>query len=167
MSGKTKIEWTDADVARFWQYVEKREHGCWEWAGGTFGGRYGQFRVGRFKVRAHRFSWLLAGNNIPDGLILCHRCDNVRCVNQDNLFLGTHADNAQDREKKQRGAGNRFARIGLKGTDNPSAKINEAVARSIRRLRLTGLSFKKIAERHGLSTSQIRNIVDRRSWNHV
>lgn len=166
MSNKSGIEWTNEIANRFWSYVEKSDD-CWIWTGGSFGGRYGQFRIGKKKIRAHRFSWLLAGNEIPDGMILCHKCDNVKCVRPDHLFVGTHADNAKDREEKGRGAGNRFARIGLKGTDNPASKINEAVVISIRRLKEKGYSLKAIAERHDLSKSQVSNILKNRNWTHV
>lgn len=131
------------------------------------GGRYGQFRVDKKKMKAHRVAWLLSGRSIEAGKILCHTCDNMRCVNPQHLFQGTHGDNAQDRETKGRGAGNRFARIGLKGIKNPSAKIDETVVISIRRLRSKGLTFKEIAARHDLSASQTRNIANNRSWSHV
>lgn len=88
---------------RFWGKVKKGE-GCWEWQGSINTTGYGQIYLGAGRRRSvtHRVSYELAKGPIPDGLVVMHSCDNPRCVNPDHLSVGTHADNAADRDAKGR-----------------------------------------------------------------
>lgn len=94
-------------VDRFERLVEKEPmSGCWLW-NGCAAGRYGHFRIGERAHKAHRAAYLIYRGSIPDGLLVCHKCDNGYCVNPDHLFLGTDQDNATDKSVKGRGAPSR------------------------------------------------------------
>lgn len=89
-------------AGRFWSKVDKGP-GCWTWTGATQNYGYGAVTIHGLTRRAHRVSWELAHGPIPDGLHVCHRCDNPPCVNPDHLFLGTAQDNVDDKDAKGRG----------------------------------------------------------------
>lgn len=87
----------------FMGYVHHEPNsGCWLW-GGSHRYGYGRFWVVDRHLLAHRLSWIFAGNEIPEGLCVLHRCDIPACVNPDHLFLGTQGANGRDMAKKNRG----------------------------------------------------------------
>jgi hypothetical protein len=93
----------EKDRARFWGYVVKGD-GCWEWRN-RLSRRYGRFAIGRRSAAAHRLSYVWAYGAFDEILLVCHRCDNPRCVRPDHLFLGTNADNMHDMKAKGRARG--------------------------------------------------------------
>ena len=131
------IEFTESSVQYFWNHVEKSEEGCWTWTG-TSAYRFGYGRIWLGKnggyVLAHRFSYLLNNGPIPDGLCVCHACDNPRCVRPDHLWTGTRSENTADRDRKGRGV-SWFALhpdLRLRGDDHPYRKHPELHARGDR-----------------------------------
>jgi hypothetical protein len=89
---------------RFWHFVAPMtdDRGCWEWLGARSGFGYGKSGYeGKF-LAAHRVSWEIHFGLIPEGMLVCHRCDNPSCCNPSHLFLGTAADNTRDMWNKGR-----------------------------------------------------------------
>ena len=77
---------------------------CIEWQGPRYPNGYGQVRLPKQRSRgAHRVAYEQAFGPIPEGMVVCHRCDNPPCVNPEHLFVGTQLDNQRDMRAKGRG----------------------------------------------------------------
>jgi hypothetical protein len=144
---------------RFWFHAIKGPE-CWEWGGHRSEG-YGILTIGpNQQGRANRFSYELHNGPIPDGLFVCHRCDNRACVRPDHLFLGTAQDNTTDMLAKGREARN----TGHPGESHSMAKLTEREVRAIRKA--TGPA-RIVAAKYNVSESTIYMIRGGHIWKHV
>ena len=75
--------------------------GCLIWQGRPRPDGYGVINVRCRTELAHRFAWRVRNGPVPKGALLCHRCDERRCVNPDHLFLGTWQANMDDLKAKR------------------------------------------------------------------
>jgi len=146
---------------RFWAMTDKQqEDECWNWTGSKARG-YGQITNGRKAYyKAHRLSWVIHNGPIPDGMEVCHTCDNKACVNPNHLFVGTHADNMRDMAKKGRGH-----KTGASGEENGQSKLTLNQVAHIRKLYSTGeYSQRALANEYQVSSSTIGMIVRNERW---
>lgn len=154
---------------RFWERVDKKENECWEWKGGRTHDNYGLFEAGTAKKRntymAHRFSYELHVESIPEGMIVRHKCDNPPCVNPQHLQLGTHLDNARDKIAR----GRTTKKMVVRGEDNGQSKLTEQTVKQI--LAISNEKFitsTELAEMFGTSPRNIRRILKGGdTWKHV
>ncbi len=146
---------------RFSRQMKMTEDGCWTWAAGMDKDGYGRFRGeydGQKYTFAHRYSWALHNKkNVPKGMLVCHSCDNPRCVNPDHLFVGTEADNMADMVSKNR------QHIPF-GVVNHRAVITEEQAL---RILADPRPYTQIAADFGVAASTIGSIKAKKSWAHL
>ena len=138
----------------------QEEDKCWEWQGAFKPNGYGQVTVGGrsgiggHKWYAHRLAYTLFVGPIPEGLLICHKCDNRKCCNPDHLFLGDYLDNQQDMARKDRSA---F------GERQASHKLTESDVREIRKLG-NSVAQSTIASVYGIGQPQVSRIIRRQQW---
>lgn len=124
---------------------------CWEWNGGTHGRGYGKLFDGTGTASAHRVAYTAWIGAIPDGMDVCHRCDNPPCMNPAHLFLGTRAENHTDKATKGRAG---------KGDTGWQARLTDAQVAAIRAA-ITGKRGQQaqLAREYGVSQATISLIV--------
>jgi hypothetical protein len=149
-------------IERFFKFISAQSHpnDCWEWLGVKSHQGYGNFTFNNHPVRAHRFSWELHGGTIPEGLLVCHHCDNPSCVNPLHLYVGTHVDNNNDTIKRGRN-------IDRKGSKHPCSVVTEKIALEIRSKSKQGQTGQELSREYGLCEATISNIKNRKSWTHI
>lgn len=154
-------------MERFWTKVDKGgPDECWLWTGAHNGRGYGQFWVSPRLVYAHRWSWERAnGCSVPDGMDVCHKCDNPPCVNPAHLFVGTRAVNLRDMAVK--GRASRHGRGGVRGSTHHNARLTEADIPVIRERLASGESRESIGRAYGVTRGAIRGIATGATWRQV
>lgn len=133
---------------------------CWTWLGSTHKKGYGYFWYNKKMGKAHRFSYELFINKIPEGLWVLHHCDNPSCVNPDHLFLGTNSDNVKDKVIKGR-------QYKPKGILNNHAKLKEKDVLKIRFLLKMGKKATDICKIYNVQPKAITQIKTKKYWSHL
>ena len=132
------------------EYLVDPETGCWVWQRGMTR-RYAITWVEGKTRRASRVYYERENGPVPQGMCVCHSCDNPSCVNPEHLFLGTSADNSRD--------------MAVKGRGRQRLSAPEVV--DIRRRADNGETKASIARVYGVSGACVSNIANRKTRLHV
>jgi hypothetical protein len=144
-----------SDICHFNASVAKTDT-CWMWIGCTDKDGYGYAKLrGRRVEKAHRLSFRLHVGS-PDGLLVCHSCDNPACVNPAHLFLGTALDNKSDCVSKGRHV--HGTQLYWKAKLTPSDVVE--IRRDKRPSRIVGAEY-------GVTDVTVQLIRKRAIWKHV
>jgi hypothetical protein len=135
--------------------------GCVLWTGPRNEQGYGRIWNGERRILTHREVWERAHGTIRDGLFVLHSCDCPPCGRLDHLFLGTHADNAADRNAKGRQARQW-------GETNGRASVDEVTVMDIRRAYARGgVTQDELAQQFGVGKNVVTNAVNGMTWIHL
>jgi hypothetical protein len=134
-----------------------KTNGCWKWTGGKTAQGYGNIWFDGSLRRANRIRWQLCFGEIPEGMLVLHKCDNPECTNPDHLFIGTQKDNMQDMIQKGRGRK-------ANGSSHYMSKFTEQDILEMRKLSKEGHDINYISEKFSAKKGTIRAIINRTNW---
>lgn len=150
-------------IARFLSNVEHlAEAECWEWDGTKNSNGYGRFSFKNRHRLAHRVAYEIFFGDVPNGMNVCHKCDNRRCVNPRHLWLGTQSENLADAAAK----GRNFT-PDTSAEKNGNTSLDWERVRAIRKLHRDGMKKFHIAQIFNVSPSTVGNITKNQTWKEV
>ena len=93
-------------------------------------------------------------------MLVCHKCDNRKCVNPEHLFIGTAMDNNKDMIEKGR-------EVYAHGSTHYRSDLTDDDVINIRALHKSGMIQRRIAEMYSIGYKAINKIVKRQRWKHI
>ncbi len=138
---------------------------CWEWTGAVGSDGYGRTWFNGKSWMAHRLSYHLMSKpwmqaEIPEGMFVCHECDNPLCINPGHLFVGSADDNNKDMARKGRARG-------PLGESNGNSKLTKEDVLMIVQSVRGGSPVAEVASEFGVTPNNIKAICDGTTWSHI
>lgn len=135
---------------------------CWIWTGSGNKAGYGQMRLGRSGrgnpvISVHRWSYEHYVGPIPEGMWVCHHCDNPKCSNPKHLYAGTPRQNMRDAMVR----GRRAKKLAFGG------RVRKLTDDDVRAIRVDVREPHVIAAAYGISEVHVVNVKTRRRKSHV
>jgi hypothetical protein len=133
---------------RFWSKVSiKDPEKCWEWTAALKDNGYGYFRISKElgMISAHKAAYIITNGTVPEGMYVCHRCDNRKCANPNHLWLGSAVENQRDMASKGRNV-------------SPAKVLSDEDKAAICGLRLAGVERGALSERFSVTKNHITRV---------
>lgn len=115
---------------------------------------YPRISVNGKRILLHRFIYEQCFGEIPEGMIICHKCDNPKCINPEHLFVGTFKKNYDDMVNKGR-------RKILYGEKHGNSKLTK---NEVLKIRNSNLPYYKLASLYKVGWTTIYHIKKNESW---
>ena len=149
----------------FKKVAQGEDNECWKWLAAKNNKGYGMFCLRGVNKLAHRLSYQFYKGEIPEGMFVCHSCDNPLCVNPQHLWLGTNQDNFNDMMKKGRGKLSNIHPAAL-GEKCGASKLKEKDVIKMRKLRHLK-TYSELAKMFNCSVVNVFYVLSGRTWKHV
>jgi len=128
------------------------KNGCWECYTHCTSKGYPKIKRNRKSILIIKYLYEQKYNKVPKGMLLCHTCNNSKCINPDHAYIGTYQDNYNDRKRNEK-------EYGIKLRKKDIIKIRQKLSK--------GVSNTEIAKEYKVNQSVISRIKTNYVWKHI
>lgn len=138
----------------FWGMARiNNKSGCWEWIGSLHHSGTACFKHrGKFHIASRHAAFEVLG--CEPILHVLHTCDNRACINPSHLWLGTDADNSNDKVMK----GRQFL------MDPQNAHNAKLTWKDVERIRKENMTSRQVMDAYGITQSAAHKVRHGYTW---